>query len=354
MSSLRYQLFPRESATFVIVRDEDARDLAAAWIPDSDSLSCLLPIRFDMNDDAPDGQWASRREDELSTQAKNLSTKLAVLDRFGLSDRKFAELFSSGRLFLGRPNGTTTDVNVARGIVAHLEEAFGKRLVSQLDYDQRRKHPHIGGLLDAVELRTRHDPSAVATVTAFLRLLGREARSQGGTTIAVRGVGELGSRIVQLLVETDIERVFVYDHDPDKMKPLGNLPRVEVAGDDALLDLPVTAHVFAADTGSLSVDSAHRVLAAGTASAVGGPEAGLDRGTDAVDLLARSGIHFVPSVLCGSMGLVSNLEEILGFPSDLGEQSKRLGKVIDAAAARGERYGVPFHEALRSYIEVSA
>jgi glutamate dehydrogenase/leucine dehydrogenase len=57
---------------------------------------------------------------------------------------------------------------------------------------------------------------------------------------------------------------------------------------------------------------------------MGGPEAGLDSQKRILKAFTRKGVHFMPSFLCGAMGLVSNLSEIAGKRISLFKQERTL------------------------------
>jgi hypothetical protein len=283
---------------------------------------------------------------EVVTQTERLGHKIAALDTLSVSDVQFARQFAPGRVFVVGPNAPTSPDawRLGEATLQAIATTTGMRLVSQTDYDQRRLHPYLGGILDALDFETKHDPSASATVVAFEEVLGASHRSLGDARIGLRGLGDLGSRIARMLTDRGAQ-VFASDIDASRFDAFDSCSRlVETNPHDLDLE-PCDAHIFCANSGSLSVPRAERLLQNASLRAVGGPEAGLDRSTDAQSLVAGRSIDFVPSMLCGSLGLVANLEEILGHVTESADREDRFRSVVRRIVYLAGARVIPFHAA---------
>lgn len=279
--------------------------------------------------------WADSQEppkqilEKLSAQTNNLQRKIAVLDALGLSEQEFGKVFAAGRIFAW----SDTDIAIAdvfsfvARCILDIERLLDIRFVVQPDYDQMHYHKVLGSILDAIDFQTKHIPSAIGTVANFetvMRLCGLEITNSHWGVI---GIGELGGRIVKLLLERGVAHMVICDIERNKMlKFNGDL----ISQTDNMVKVLETASlhavIFSANSGSLTTDAAYKCASMPELIAVGGPEAGLDQNLEALSILSKSGKHFIPSVLCGAMGLVSNLEEILGIVVDLKYQESMMKK----------------------------
>lgn len=172
-----------------------------------------------------------------------------------------------------------------------------------------------------------------------------------GRTESVQQVGELGSRIAAGLVERGVRSISVLERDDNRLSsaqerwPITALEEHEWPASDS------QAVVFSADAGSLNRVVGSALLENTRVRWIGGPEAGLDRDRDYIDRLSKAGKTFVPSVICGSLGLVSNLEESLGISIDLGDLRARLRARVLALRDRAIDQGVPFHTMCAEVLE---
>ncbi|MGE5830132.1 MAG: hypothetical protein ACM30G_17485 [Micromonosporaceae bacterium] len=281
----------------------------------------------------------------LVQQTENLQRKLRSLDRLGLSDVMFSEQFAGARIFIvgDAADGEAEGWAFANDVLRIGREFVGSEMVAQIDYDQRRLHPHLSGALDSIDFKTKHDPSALATSICFGTVLSRSGYSPEESEWLVMGAGELGRRIIGQAARAT-RLVHVVERLADRMEAVCRPGSVVPADPQLWPDLPIRAVVFAADSGSLTVEIARRLAANCRVAAVGGPEAGLDHNSAALAALTGAGTEFVPSVLCGSLGLVANLEEILGRTMDLPAAGRRLTEVVEAMLDRGRDLKMPFHE----------
>lgn len=293
--------------------------------------------------------------DDLRRQAVNLRSKIRSMDKLGLSTIRFSEKFAAARVFICTSRASDSSVwNLGRRFLEEVGAAMNERVVSQVDYDQRRKHPDLGSALESIDFKTKHEPSAIATIAAFDCILQRNGILLRDSRWSVRGVGDLGIRIVRLLVQRGVRSVHAFDIDPQRTRPLLSVPEVKVcASEEEFLASDVHAQVSAAEAGWLSMSVAERIVSSRTLIAFGGPEAGLDRNSEAIRLATSTGKTFIPSMLCGSLGLVSNMIEVLGQDEDLADQEQRLRALVGRIASLAAEKNVHFHQAFGEYLSAS-
>jgi glutamate dehydrogenase/leucine dehydrogenase len=205
-------------------------------------------------------------------------------------------------------------------------------------------------MLDSIDFQTKHVPSAVATVVCFRSILHRVGVAPADAIWVVKGAGAVGGQIIRQ-VAAKCRRVYVNERLEERREALSQLPNVKMVSGEAMVELQAHAVVFAADSGSLSLDVAHALADNDSVTAVGGPEAGLDRNLEAVRALAAKGKWFVPSVLCGSLGLVSNLDECLGIRPDLEAYARTLEARVANMVDRADSMGRPFHQLCGDILE---
>jgi hypothetical protein len=316
----------------------------------------LMPGRLVEYDEADAQQVGTRVIGEMIQQTDALSGKIAAIDRLELSNFVFHERFVAARSYLIAPVTACADTGAAgvwefaKAALTELQESLELTIVSQIDYDQKQLHPVLGGILESVDFVVRHDPSAVATVVAYQRIIEDAGINMRSARFTVDGIGDLGYRIVKLLSEAGAERVFVCDKNECRLELAQTFPRVEPYERANLAELDCHAHIM---SNNRTFDDAMAAIWAAQPSvrAVGGPEAGIDRFHDARQLLHRAGKQFVPSVLCGSLGLICNLEESLGRIPDLDAMTVRYDELIQRLVARMRERDVPFAEVCQDFLK---
>jgi len=279
-------------------------------------------------------------------QATNLKKKLAILDCLHLSEINFSQVFCAARVLIG----TEPDIMVERAWV-YAEECL-KHLESQLtihfllppDYNQKFHHRLRGSVLDGLELKSLHDPSAVGTVLCFEIVLGGCELPLPFSSIGIIGIGELGSRIVDLLLQKSVRSLSLYDIDDNRTARFQGDGRISLAGSLIATFSNVNAVICSAHSGSLTGGLASTLSGDNNIFAIGGPEAGLDHGIDAVRRLTSCGKHFIPSLFCGSMGLAANLEELLTGQWNMKRIEHGLEIVVRQIMDCALRRGQLFHE----------
>lgn len=329
-----------------LIEGVDARGWRlVAWLPVAGrDMRYLMPARVA---ESATGNWPADRPalvSEMEAYAARQARKLQSIDHLGLSPTLFAERFVASRLSLWVPQRVPGDEawDFVRSGLVELERRAGRKLITQIDYDQKRVHSALSSILQ-IDLATMHDPSAIATTSAFLAVLRAWEVSPRRAVVTIAGIGDLGLRIVRRLGDAGVARILVFDVVPERAHgAAAAVPRVEVSRDKREMAMtPAHAHI-------LCGDHAYRDWLPGvwaaepSVIAVGGPEAGLDHHQAARELLGRAGKQFVPSVICGAMGLVSNLEETLGLQPDLDAMSLRFDALLKRVITHARRRGLPF------------
>jgi len=305
-----------------------------ALVPNQGHTHYLMPVRvFDScasTNSARDALFARG----IEAQTDGLQEKISAIDRLSLSDVEFGQRIVAARMVLSSPSreAERSVWDFARQAMRELPDHLDLPVASQIDYDQKRLHESLGSILESIDFAVRHDPSAIATTAAFRKMLERAGIPMKSLKVSITGVGDLGSRLVRQFLELGAGTVFVSDQDGDRLERIAALPNVEVVAGRELGSVECHAYILSADK-SFGDDVAAMWAASSTAVVVGGPEAGMDRFVAAREMLERAGKEYVPSVLCGSMGLVSNLEKSLGITPDLARMTLRYEKMLERLAS---------------------
>ncbi len=296
----------------------------------------LMPVRIADNEVGGNDIFAR----SINSHTDGLQAKICAIDRLRLSEVQFGVNFGAARMVILAPKGGQEDEAwyFAKQAIADLSEHLPLPVVSQIDYDQKRLHKSLGSTLDSIDFAVRHDPSAIATTHAFLALLADKGLKPAEVSLSVTGVGDLGSRLVSKFLQAGVREVVIGDRDTSRLQQLAILPGVRVVSMDDIGHQACHAHVLSADK-SFTNDVGKTWADNPVVQVVGGPEAGLDRFIEARRILAEKGKEFIPSVLCGSMGLVCNLEESLGFEPDLELMSARYDRLIALMMGRMKECG---------------
>jgi hypothetical protein len=318
-------------------RTDSAYQVAVcALAPTAGMSHYLMPVRIAENEAGGDDPFAR----SINSHTNGLQAKIRAIDRLHLSEVKFGASFGAARMIVLTPqDGREDDAwYFAKQAISDLKNYLPLPVVSQIDYDQKRLHKSLGSTLDSIDFAVRHDPSAIATTHAFLALLAEKGLMPEEMALSVTGVGDLGSRLVRKFLEYGVGEVVIADRDVNRLHHLAVLPRVRVANIDELPHDRCHAHVLSADKSF--TDEVGKAWAQNEfVQAVGGPEAGLDRFIESRRLLAQRGKEFVPSVLCGCLGLVSNLEESLGIQPDLELMSRKYDRMMAILIGRMKGHG---------------
>jgi hypothetical protein len=317
--------------------------LFCADVSSSDQALLLTPIRIQ----GSDPRLVSSRPhlEDILKQTINLRNKITALDRLQLVSTELSRNFAAARLFVfgDISEGEREDWWFCRQALRLLQDCTGRAVIAQVDYDQRRLHPIMSGIFDSIDFATKHEPAVISTVVCFRTIVEHARPPDDALAWCVKGAGQLGGRIIRR-VAPGAQHVYVAERIPGRQLEVASLPGVSIVSDLALAGVSADTLVFAADSGSLNMQVAKMIAVNERLAAVGGPEAGLDRCVNAIQTITAAGKSFVPSVLCGSLGLISNLEEVLNHPLDIAAQADRLQSVVRAMVVRAADLHIPFHE----------
>jgi len=280
----------------------------------------------------------------LRRQALNLEEKIQLIDALDLCGTKITQEFRTARAFVVAAESVpgAEAWKLAADLWNHVMQSESARVITQPDYDQMSFSHHWAGLLDCPSFRAKHIPSAIATVDTYRKVLGAVLPADDKPTISIIGLGELGGRICDAFLHAG-NAVVAFDIDSRRYEPFAGRDRFSAA--PSLLDAlrsRAAATVFCAHANSLSASVARTLVGRDGSLCVGGPEAGLDRDGSALRILRDGGVHFIPSMLCGSLGLAANLEEALGLPASFERARHKLAehvaKAIGEMSPRGELF----------------
>lgn len=329
----------------------ELRAVVCALEPRPGQTNYLMPARLS-RDDGQSGIWSAGSAGIIEAQTLSLQQKIRAIDNLQVSDACFDDRIAAARMYISAPSEDAA-WDFAREALRELPDQLGLVVTSQIDYDQKLLHPTLGSVLENIDFAVRHDPSAIATTIAYEKLLLNSGIALPDAVIAVTGVGDLGGRIVKQFLADDVGRVLVTDEIVERRSQIGLLSRVEDVPVSEIARATCHAQVLAANK-SFTDEVGALWAAEPTVVVVGGPEAGLDRFIEARRSLAAAGKEYVPSVLCGSLGLVSNLEECLGMAPDMNKMAARYSKLIDSLIADMHRTGASFSEACEAVLNGTA
>ena len=315
---------------------EGFKAIVCAVEPSAEMMRYVMPVRIADSEQGGADLFARSIRDHTI----GLQVKINGIDNLCLSECKFGRSFGAARMVVVTPDPAEDDAwHFARKAVHDLQSRLRVPVVSQIDYDQKRLHVALGATLDSIDFAVRHDPSAIATTESYIALLAFKGIDIGTASFSVTGIGDLGGRLVRRLVDLGAAEVVIADRDPKRFTQFATLPTVRPVAMEEVAHAPCHAHILSADK-SFN-DSIGAAWAKNVATVVvGGPEAGIDRFKESRALLASHGKEFVPSVLCGSLGLVSNLEEALGIRPDLGMMCNKFRRLMTVLTDRMEQRDV--------------
>jgi leucine dehydrogenase len=180
------------------------------------------------------------------------------------------------------------------------------------------------------------DPSPYTAegVLSSMRAVSRRVLGRGGSLaglrVLVRGVGHVGGRVVQDLVQQGAA-VFISDVRPERLEPFVSLPGVQVVAPADVV--PVDVYCPCAKGGEVGPHFDMPV------KAVCGAANNQLADDSAVQALARRGIVYVPDFAANGGGLISVAAEQLGKPREwvwqrVRDIGHRVEEVLAEAAAR--------------------
>lgn len=156
-----------------------------------------------------------------------------------------------------------------------------------------------------------------------------------GLTVAVQGVGSVGSRLCDLLHEAGA-RLVVADVSPEAVAAVVARTGADVAESDAIHAVP--ADVFAPC--ALGAGLNRRTIPELAAGVVAGAANNQLETAEDGDRLAARGIDYVPDFLSSAGGVVNGVQELDGYDRDavlrkIGGFAETARLVLEQAAARG-------------------
>lgn len=256
-----------------------------------------------------------------------------------------------GKAVIRVPSGPFDRAALFQAFGREVERLGGRYLTAEdvgtgvADMEQvRRQTAHVAGL-PAAHGAVGGDPSPWTALGVF-RAMEEAARrrygsSLAGATVAVQGLGHVGSHLCDLLVEAGA-RLVVADLDPARAAVLSARTGAQLVAPDAILDVPCDVFAPCALGGVLDRSGAARLKAqivCGAANNV------LATDTDGLRLAER-GVLYCPDYVVNSGGIINVCAEHLGWSlaeveQRVGATGQRLGMVLDHAAA----HGLPPHRA---------
>lgn len=250
-----------------------------------------------------------------------------------------------GKAVIRVPSGPFDRVALFQAFGREVARLGGRYLTAEdvgtgvADMEQVRKQTaHVAGL-PAAQGAVGGDPSPWTALGVF-RAMEEAARrrygsSLAGATVAVQGLGHVGSHLCDLLVEAGA-RLVVADLDPARAAALSSRTGAQLVAPDAILDVPCDVFAPCALGGVLDPCGAARLKAGIVCGAANNVLAG-----DADGLhLAERGVLYCPDYVVNSGGIINVCAEHLGWSlteveQRVGATGQRLGMVLDHAAAHG-------------------
>lgn len=342
----------RRDVTLLTTRNASVKVLVAKSPSDGefDVRPCLSSIRAVMEPDFDNNEYLA--VSAATQQAHRLQEKLGALDKIGLSEISFSRTFRGCRLMI-LSSSAPLELAWSVGLERLLEYSLHTQTVfySQPDYDQMAALPEVKRTLGTPLRKSRHWPSALGTLVIFSEVLVGEGRSLDSVRAGIVGVGNLGKRIADGLLDRGIRELALCDRRIEALLPFTGRSDVVIAPFEDLPDMNLDALILAADTGTLSSELAQNLATHnGRLLAVGGPEAGLDTAYAAIKILIDAGIIFLPSFLCGAMGLCANLEEALGIVTSNKAKLDAITVVVRETLKVALESRLPFHIALKEVL----
>lgn len=202
----------------------------------------------------------------------------------------------------------------------------------------RAETAHVAGL-PAVEGAAGGDPSPWTALGVFRAMEEAARRRHGsglaGATVAVQGLGHVGSHLCELLAHAGA-RLVVADVDPARAAALAARIGAQLVAPDAILDVPCDVFAPCALGGVLDRAGVARLKAGIVCGAANNVLA-----DDAAGLeLTRKGVLYCPDYVVNSGGIINVCAEHFGWSmaeveQRVGATGQRLAMVLDHAASCG-------------------
>lgn len=313
----------------------------------------ILPVRvFSSVYDALN-QESLRLCPVASKQAKNLVKKVATLSLLFPGERTYSTDFGAGRLLILRAENVPEKIawEFAGAVILQAEQMLRLRVVSQPDYDQRIYQHSYTRFYDALPLQIIHNPTARGTVLSFAAACKVSGIQFSNSRFGILGMGNLGSRIGRRLLDKGVPHIIIYDNDESRLRSYSGKKGYQIVRSrNKLCEMGPNVLVLCAHSGSLSREFARLLVRQPSIHVVGGPEAGLDHDVGAIRVLDHAGLNFVPSMLCGALGLAVTLEESLGAMPRFRRLEMKFASFLDRIVQEANKSRTLFHHAFHSLI----
>lgn len=256
-----------------------------------------------------------------------------------------------GKAVIRRPVGNFDRAALFQAFGQEVERLGGRYLTAEdvgtsVDdmREVRRVSSHVAGL-PVGDGDVGGDPSpwtALGVMRAMEEAVRRQhGSSLSGVTVAVQGLGHVGSWLCEML-ESAGARLVVTDIDPARAAALADRVGAQLVAPDAILDLPCDVFAPCALGGVLDAQGVARLKArivCGAANNVLAADADGER-------LAEKGVLYCPDYVVNAGGIINVCAEHLGWPLTeverrVGATGERLRAVLDHA----ERRSVAPHQA---------
>lgn len=202
----------------------------------------------------------------------------------------------------------------------------------------RQETRHVAGLAP-IDGRAGGDPSPWTARGVFLAMEEAARRGLGtelkGLTVAVQGLGNVGSSLCALLHEAGA-RLIVAEPRPGVAAAIACRYGAEIMGRNTILDARCDIFAPCALGGILDRDGVDRLRATMVCGAANNVLASVEDG----DRLADRGILYAPDYVVNAGGIINVAAEYLGWSTEealirVEATGRRLGEVLDHAAQKG-------------------
>ena len=159
----------------------------------------------------------------------------------------------------------------------------------------------------------------------------------GGMHIVVQGLGNAGSRIVDMLMERG-SRLTVSDVDEDALRRITQRHRVDVVDPDKIIDVECDVFCPCALGGIISRETVGRLKCGIVAGAANNQLADEESGT----MLHERGILYAPDYIINAGGLINVADEIYGYDQDRAlRKTGAIKEVLLKVFASAKEQGIP-------------
>ncbi|MDN3668661.1 Glu/Leu/Phe/Val dehydrogenase dimerization domain-containing protein [Echinicola jeungdonensis] len=192
------------------------------------------------------------------------------------------------------------------------------------------------------------DPSPVTAFGTYLGMKAAAKKAFGsdslcGKKIAVQGVGQVGSHLIQYLVKEDA-KVFVTDIDEERLQKVAQKTGAKTVSSEGFYDIDMDIYAPCALGATLNDDTLERLQCQVVAGAANNQ---LDSEEKHGKLLLKKGILYAPDFLINAGGLINVYAEYLGkYNRDLAyQQAEKIYDTCLAILNKSEKEKIPTQQA---------